>query len=124
MATHSGPIAVPTELQAANALALGNGASIDLTGASRAMIVLTSIAGTAGIYTFEISRDGGTNWEAANAVRLGSTADSVAVVAATPAGAPAAVYKVDQINGPALLRARISTAWVTSAPAVTAYRIG
>ena len=61
MATHSAPIPVPTALQAANALS-GNGATIDLAGAQRTLLVLTSIAGTAGIYTFEISRDGVTNY--------------------------------------------------------------
>ena len=123
MTSLAAPIGTPTALQAANTLT-GNGASIDLTGALRAFIVLTSIAGTAGIYTFEISQDGGTNWVAAAAVRDAAGADSGAVVAATPAGAPLAVYKVDHLDGPVLFRARISTNWVTNAPAVTAYRVG
>lgn len=123
MATNMGSIAAPTVLQAANTLS-GNGSSVDITGAIRTFIVFTSIAGTAGVYTFEISYDGGNNWVAANAVRDAAGADTGAIVASTPAGAPLAVYKVDHIDGQALFRARISTNWATNAPAVTAYTIG
>lgn len=123
MASNAAPIAAPTVLQAANTLS-GNGTSVDLTGALRAFLVFTSIAGTAGVYTFEISNDGGDNWVAANAVRDAAGGDSGAIVASTPAGAPLAVYKIDQLNGPVKFRARISTNWVTNAPAVTCYTVG
>lgn len=123
MATQMAAMSAVTNLHPNNTLS-GNGSTVDITGALRTLILLTSIDGTAGIYTFEISRDGGQNWVAAAAVRDASAADSSALVAATPAGAPAALYKVDHVPGPALLRARISTNWVTSAPQVDAITIG
>lgn len=116
-------MAASTVLQAANTLT-GNGSTVDLGGAGRTVIVITSIAGTAGIYTFETSLDGGTNWGPAGNVRSAILADSSAVIAATTAAAPLYVYKIDQVNGPCLFRARISTSWVTNAPRVEAITVG
>lgn len=102
-----------TALHAANALT-GNGASV-ATAAKRHLIYIGASAGTAGIFTFERSHDDGVNWVTQSVTRL---SDGVAITA-TAAAENDDCYLVAVQDGDNLIRARISTAWVTASPAVT-----
>lgn len=119
------PKSIPaaSTLQAGGGTLTGNGTSLDLGGAHRAVLFIATTTGTAGIFTFEHSFDGGQVWSQCNEVRDAAAADSAAAITATAAGQADKLLKVDPHNGPCLLRARISTAWVTSAPAVTGFPI-
>lgn len=97
--------------------------SFDVSGAQRALIWVRAGSGTAGIMTFEHSFDNGVSWEQCNEVLDTLSADGSAPVLTTPAAPSDVLYKVDPHSGPCLIRARISTAWVTSAPEVRALAI-
>lgn len=102
-----------TTLHAANALT-GDGVSV-AQAAKNTLIYIGASAGTAGIFTFERSADEGVTWVAQSVTRL---SDGTAITA-TAAAENDDCYLVAGVDGDNLLRARISTAWVTASPAVT-----
>lgn len=93
--------------------AAANGASLDVTGALRALFFcfVDGAAPTAGVLTFERSRDGGSTWEAIDGLRNITEADNGAEVTTLAFNAVPAVLKLDHPDGPMLVRARISTAF-------------
>ncbi len=103
-----------TALQTSGTLT-GNGSTADVTGAQAVIIGITKSTGTAGVYTFERSPDEGQNWSTLSVTRLSTGAS----VTATTAGESGETFVASLVDGDQLVRARISTAWVTTAPAVT-----
>lgn len=130
MASIRSPLAAATELAAADDLN-GGTATLDLSGAAGAVIaqVADGTAGTAGIDIVEVSKDGGTQWEAAAIRNAAGTAIATGVLNAAgvePVGA--ALFTMHprdgQMDGPTLIRVTRGTNWVTGAPSVDAIRIG
>lgn len=122
----SGRMAAPTTMQNA-ASALGNGTSLDVAGATRTILfVTTGGTVTGGVLTFEESNDGGTEWAAADLVQDFTVADGGAEITTLAATGAPAIVKIGQKNGPRLIRARISTALTGTAPTITvrAVRVG
>lgn len=115
----SGRMPAPTTMQNA-ASALGNGTSLNVTGATRTILFVT-IGGTVtgGVLTFEESKDGGTEWANATDVQDITVADGGATITTLAATAAPAVVKIGTKTGPRLIRARISTALTGTAPTIT-----
>lgn len=103
-----------TTLHAANALS-GNGESVEVNGAKAVVFVSGESAGTAGIFTFERSHDGGSEWETMTVTRASDGAEITATAAAEDGNA----YVASLVDGDVRVRARISTAFVTASPLVT-----
>jgi hypothetical protein len=74
-----------------------------------------TITGSAeGAFTLQISRDDGMTWDSAMAyVRRIEESDSGAALSAIRAGDIPGLFKLDNLNGPVLLRAYITTAFST-----------
>lgn len=106
--------------------ATANGASVDLSGVLRAVLVAKAASGTisAGVLTYEKSHDGGSEWVAADCVRAAATDDDQAVVATSSYTGLPLVMKLDTANGKTLFRARISTAFAGGTIDVDAYLVG
>lgn len=102
-----------------------NGATIDVSGALRTLMFcfVDGAAPTAGVLTFEVSRDGGTNWSAINGSLIGN-ADGASPISTLAFSSLPAVVKFPRQDGPALLRARISTAFDGGGVDVQAVAIG
>ena len=112
----------------------GAGTTLDVSGAGHVIIaqIANGTAGTAGIDTIEISKDGGTTWADDTTLRAATAADDGAVVANAELNAAgveptgAALFKSGPHTGPTLLRCgrggsgEQGTAWVTGAPSVVA----
>jgi hypothetical protein len=121
-------LALANDLDGTDALSV----DLDLTGSAGA-VVFTQIgtAGTAGIDTLKISKDGGATFAAAtirdsdgDAVTTGIL-NAAGVEGVTPAACVFTIHPKDgQLNGPTILRCERTTAWVTGAPSVLAVRIG
>ncbi len=111
MANTITPSLTRTTLQATNTLS-GNGSSGAIAGAKAAILSITKATGTAGVYTFEKSHDEGAEWSPLSVVRS-STGASVTATTAAESGES---FIVPLIDGDVVVRARISTNWVTSAP--------
>lgn len=108
-----------TQLQAANTLT-GNGSTADASGCNCVVFVVESApTGTAGIYTFEKSTDDGANWSALSVTDV-LTGAALAGSASAAARDGFTVIADEGLDGDILVRARISTNWVTAAPAVFA----
>lgn len=93
--------------------ATANGTSLDVTGALRTILFcfVDGAAPTAGVLTFEVSRDGGQTWSAINASGEVEDADGANPFSTLAFGSLPSVVKFARQDGPALIRARISTAF-------------
>lgn len=114
MANKINPQSARSALQSSGTLS-GNGTSASVQGAKAVVIGIGKSTGTAGIYTFEQSTDDGANWTACPVTRLSDGAS----VTTTNAGESGETFILPLIDGDSMIRVRISTNWVTSAPAVT-----
>ena len=92
---------------------LGNGTSLDVAGAARAIIEITrSAALSAGQIVIEKSSADGLTWSTATAVTSIDGADGATDNATIDFGEMPITLKVDNLGGLGFLRARISTALV------------
>lgn len=114
MANTITPALTRTTLQASGTLT-GNGSSGSIQGGKSAIISIGKSTGTAGVYTFEQSTDEGAEFSTIPVVR----ASTGASVTATTAAESGEAFIVPLVDGDTVVRARISTAWVTAAPSVT-----
>lgn len=146
MGSRRSPLGEATILAATDDLD-GAGTTMNVTGAAGVIIVQADSSagadGTAGIDIIEFSRDGGSNWKVATAANIGQghagllledgTAAVVTGAALNAAGVEpvgAAIFSLGPVDGPFMIRCgrggagQAGTAWVTTAPSVTAIKIG
>jgi hypothetical protein len=114
MASNAGPVRAATALQE-GAVDTGNGTSLTMTGATRGFLVCEhddpDDFSEVGAIVFEESHDDGAVWSAATGVSVLGTDDPSPVVTGVDASAFPAVFKIAQMSGPSLVRARITTAF-------------
>ena len=108
------PQSVRNALQNSGTLS-GNGTAVSVQGGKAVIFGIGKSTGTAGIYTFEQSFDDGANWSALTVVRLSDGAS----ITATNAAESGETFIAPLLDGDAMVRVRISTNWVTTAPAVS-----
>lgn len=125
MPTISNRMAAPTSMHAGGA-ATANGNTLNLAGASRGLLFCSVASGalTAGVLTFEESKDGGTIWTTADDVQDFSVADGGAEITTLAFNSLPAIVKVQGKNGQRLIRARISTAFAGGTINVTGVAVG
>lgn len=137
--SHRATIPAGTVLAAADDLN-GDTTTLDVSGTERVLIVQINngTAGTTGIDTIEISKDGGGQWAADDTLLALASDDTTGTVVASailnaagvePTGA--AIWKSGPHEGPTLMRcSRLvtqdadSAAWTTGAPQVLAIKVG